>query len=550
MIHLKSKYRNILPFACTAFLMGVGTTAQSAPTVVTEPVTVITPNKHILINRLYDEGVDVSYDPADTAVKGGAFSASYIDPNPGVAGGMDSYLNASIGGYKRGGVWHSADASTGMPVKIKDLDNDLRIQWETFQANGNDADDKWWATINVIFDAGPELAAPISTDRDYDLVIEFERYEQDDLTDRPLVTTPTNAYWWFARNSDGSLRPFVLNIDGKRYEWGVRYKFFQTGHKDNKTHVKFIPLDNNDVAPYLDHPLKTFIDATVEYLDYTDLPPAEEALALSKVALPDLWIKSIAAGYETYTGESTLGNKKFKTVIDGTAPAAVSLANLTEVSSGVKLDWSDSLDSSLEHYAVYRSENGGAVTKLADKVYDSEYIDTSVTAGYSYSYHIVTLDRSFNESSPSNVRSITVSSTPLPGFSDDFPSSTLDSSWVTTGFVAPRDWIAYSGPYAMLMKKNAQAEVSLNTVGYSNVQVSYDRKTIQLDTGEKLFVEWSVDGVSWTLLESTSSSSWASKSFSLPAAAANQPNFRLRFRLNANENVEKAGIDNVQVSGS
>jgi hypothetical protein len=369
--------------------------------VVTRSATIIKANHYGLSNALYADGCPMSYDPALVETLGAAFSCDYTDPNPGT-GGMDAYVSGSIGGFKSGGVWYPADPSLcGMPVQLPDLGNDLRIQWKVSQENAWDAGDKWWATINVIFDDGPELAEPVSTNRLFDIVIEFDRYEQDALDDNPNGNT---SYWWFARNPDGSIKPFTLHIDGVEYAWAVRYKFFRnSGWKDEKVHIKFIPVDNSNVAPYLDHPLETFCEAGIEYLDYTDLPAAERALADLRVCNPSLWVKRISAGYEVYTGAMTIRNDHFLTVMDTTPPdMPTGLSAVTNTQGEAVLDWDDHAENDFEAYAIWRADNGGSFSLVADDVRESSYTDQTVLSGNSYEYYITTLDRSFNASLPSS----------------------------------------------------------------------------------------------------------------------------------------------------
>tara|TARA_B100000809_G_C15031878_1_gene492290 strand:+ start:741 stop:971 length:231 start_codon:yes stop_codon:yes gene_type:complete len=70
-----------------------------------------------------------------------------------------------------------------MPVQIQYLTDNLRINWKTSQVNANDSDDKWWSTINVIFDGGTETSEPNASARDYDLVIQHISYKQEDFSD-------------------------------------------------------------------------------------------------------------------------------------------------------------------------------------------------------------------------------------------------------------------------------------------------------------------------------------------------------------------------------
>jgi hypothetical protein len=69
-----------------------------------------------------------------------------------------------------------------------------------------------------------------------------------------------------------------------------------------------------------------------------------------------------------------------------------------------------------------------------------------------------------------------------------------------------------------------------------------------MDGGERLVVEfW--NGTGWVTVESTKATSWANRLYALPAAAANNPNFAIRFRTTCNLTNERADLDNVEVRG-
>ncbi len=376
--------------------------------VVTRANTIIKTDHYLLSNNLYNDGSDMSYDPAQIDALGAAFSIDYVDAG---GSGMDAYVQGTIGGTKAGGSWLPGDYSlTGMPVQIQSLDDSFRLKWATFQnSDAHDADDKWWATINVIFDGGSGVAEPVGADRDYDVVIQMERYEQDPLTDKEKANNA--SYWWFARNPDLTIKPLVLNVDGVGYKWAVRYKFFQnSGDKNTKVHIKFIPVDNNNVTPYIDHPLKTFVDATVDYLQYIDIPSAELALANEKVADPNLWVKSVRAGYEVYTGQFTVGNEYFKTIIDSVAPDTPANLSAVESSDHIAVKWDPINDNAFQAYALYRSANGGAFALMNSELYNNVYKDNDVSIGNSYDYYVIAQDRSFNESPASPVVTVTLES--------------------------------------------------------------------------------------------------------------------------------------------
>ena len=198
-------------------------------------------------------------------------------------------------------------------------------------------------------------------------------------------------------------------IEGVEYQWAVRYKFFYyppgnpNEYKNDKVHIKFIPIDNNHIPSELDHPLKTFVDATVDYLQDVDLPNAERILANQKVGDPNLWVKSVSAGYEIYSGNSTIGQDHFYTVIDTIQPDSPTNLALTRLNDNFVLNWDINSSDSYESYTIYRSENEGPFTKLDSLVYTNNYEDATISNDKKYRYYITVLDRSLNESSPSNI---------------------------------------------------------------------------------------------------------------------------------------------------
>ncbi|AJR04894.1 T9SS type A sorting domain-containing protein [Siansivirga zeaxanthinifaciens] len=379
-----------------------------AQTTVTKQNTLIKSNHNFgLTNPVFNEGSPMTYNPGQVDALGAAFSLDYTNQG---GTSFDGYPSGTVGGYKAGGTYYPGNvAACGMPVQIQDLTHDLRINWKTSQAFANDIGDKWWATINVIFDSGTATSEPDPAVRDYDLVIQNVSYEQDDFSD---LDNPGGRYWYFARETpDGPIKPFTVYIGDVPYQWAVRYKFFDyppgdiNEDKNDKVHIKFIPIDNANPIPYLDHSLKQFIDCTVEYLDFLPLSPEERTKADLKVAESSLWIKSISAGYEIYEGAAILNNDYFYTTVDNVAPNALTNLTVTEQSGTAVLNWDASTDTAFDTYTVYRSENGGAYIKIASNLRTNSYTDDSIS-NQNYNYYVTATDRSFNESSSSNVANL------------------------------------------------------------------------------------------------------------------------------------------------
>ncbi|AJR04901.1 T9SS type A sorting domain-containing protein [Siansivirga zeaxanthinifaciens] len=363
----------------------------------------------------------MTYDPSQVDALGAAFSIDYTN-EPGTTG-FDGYPSGTVGGFKVSGTYYPGNvAACGMPVQIKDLTHNLRFNWKTSQENIS-AGAKWWATINVIFDNGTANSEPDPTTRDYDLVIQNVSYENDDFTDRGPTNPSGSQYWYFAREKTGidpvtNLKPlkfFEIYIDGVLYKFAVRYKFFtaSSGTKSDKVHLKFIPLDNIKM-PYFDHSLKKFIDCTKDYIQYIDLPETADEIILAhqKVALDDLWIKSISAGYEVYLGSMTLRNDYFYTTIDNTAPDALTNLSGVNQSGEAVLNWDASTNPALDTSTLYRSENGGPYSVIASDLRTNTYTDNTVS-NQNYSYYVTATDRSYQESMASNIVNVNFSSSSL-----------------------------------------------------------------------------------------------------------------------------------------
>lgn len=244
---------------------------------------------------------------------GGSYVLEYQDEG---GQGMDSYPNATVGGTKVSGTYHTSDATAvGMPVKLSEISETLSFDFKTSQEDALDSNDKWMSSINFIFDNyGTEDSEPVNDDRDFDLVVMHEYHNfNDSLEENPLTSNTTTTHWYFARNTDGSLKPYVLNIDGEEYNYAVRYKFFiNSGPKDNKAHVRFMPIGSTNIPSVLKVNVKNIVQASRDYLPYVNLTQDLRDLAESNIALPNAWLKSINAGYEMYTGESSIKIDKFK----------------------------------------------------------------------------------------------------------------------------------------------------------------------------------------------------------------------------------------------
>ena len=110
--------------------------------------------------------------------------------------------------------------------------------------------------------------------------------------------------------------------------------------------------------------------------------------------------------------------------------------------------------------------------------------------------------------------------------------------------------ISYSGTYLAGVNPSDSLTKTYSTVGKSSIIVDYARYCMSALSSMHFYSQWSVDGSTWTTLESVSgSSSWSVKSFNLPTDANNQSGFRIRFRTSSCILWQYAYLDDVKIIG-
>ncbi len=135
-------------------------------------------------------------------------------------------------------------------------------------------------------------------------------------------------------------------------------------------------------------------------------------------------------------------------------------------------------------------------------------------------------------------------------FNDTFETGNLTAGgWTaqnTNAFASSSS--AFSGAWGLRVRQTSWAQKSLSTVGYNTIRLLYNRRTSGMDSTENLYVEW-YNGSVWSPVETTKTTTWGAVNFALPAGAANNASFRVRFRTNCSLTSEHARIDNVQITG-
>lgn len=140
------------------------------------------------------------------------------------------------------------------------------------------------------------------------------------------------------------------------------------------------------------------------------------------------------------------------------------------------------------------------------------------------------------------------------GFESDWTGwDEHDTDW----FISTTDFQSGVKSAYVVNTDNDERDVrkALSTVGYNNIALSFWYRITGDDFSgsDELMVQWSNDGGSnWTTqtnYDGTNVGNWTLASFNLPAGAANDSGFQIRFRADDLEDQETFRLDNVSVVG-
>jgi len=140
-------------------------------------------------------------------------------------------------------------------------------------------------------------------------------------------------------------------------------------------------------------------------------------------------------------------------------------------------------------------------------------------------------------------------------------ATTLFSDGFETGIVGwslnPRvDWllgVPSNGTYCVRLRLDGYMERTVSTVCYDNVTVSFYMGANSIEAGETVRALW-YNGASWTVLKSIGDGDPEEDGalhyfqYTLPAGAANNANFGIRFEINGNSNGDMGYVDDVVVA--
>jgi len=240
---------------------------------------------------------------------------------------------------------------------------------------------------------------------------------------------------------------------------------------------------------------------------------------------------------------------------DVTPPSAPTGLGASAGDATVGLDWNNNGESDLAGYRVYRStSSGGGYGDISGLIGSSAYTDNAVTNGTTYYYVVTAEDTSGNESGDSNEASGTPQAAGGGGqvdtlFFGGFESGFSAEGWVTSGNAVVHKGADQGGTWGARIKKSSWIERSVSTAGYDTIELTYARRTRNMESSESLTVEY-WNGSSWVNLESTRSTSWGYPAWSLGSDADDNSAFKIRFRTNANRNNERGDVDDVELIGT
>jgi YVTN family beta-propeller protein len=103
--------------------------------------------------------------------------------------------------------------------------------------------------------------------------------------------------------------------------------------------------------------------------------------------------------------------------------------------------------------------------------------------------------------------------------------------------------------YRINRNSNITLTGAVSTVGYMNIRVVFDG-AIQ-NTGARLYLDWSPDGVTWNTAWSTESLTWlCDEIVTLPVEAEGKAGFKIRFQDTGSSSTQRAKVDYVKIVGT
>jgi polyvinyl alcohol dehydrogenase (cytochrome) len=138
--------------------------------------------------------------------------------------------------------------------------------------------------------------------------------------------------------------------------------------------------------------------------------------------------------------------------------------------------------------------------------------------------------------------------------SDGFESgSFVTPRWTASGDATVRTDAVRTGSFGARIGRGGTLVASFDTTGHTGVSVSYELRPTGFEILEYVAVQWALPGGAFSELARVDGNAWTSRTFNLPASAANRAGVRLRFIVNASNPLgldpgfEGGYLDNVVV---
>jgi len=220
----------------------------------------------------------------------------------------------------------------------------------------------------------------------------------------------------------------------------------------------------------------------------------------------------------------------FGSPLSGDAPLTV---NFTDLSTNSPTSWS------------WTFGDGGSSTAQNPS---HEY---TAVGDYTVSLEATNADGSDTETKTDYI-SVTESGGEETIFSDNFEAEF--SGWYASGWeVTWYDGEPKNGTHSIQILKNAYMDQTISTAGYSDIEVTFYMGANSLEAGENVQALW-YDGSNWTVMAQIDDGAEDGQlhlyEISLPAGAADNANFALKFQANAANASDFMYVDDVVVNGT
>lgn len=140
----------------------------------------------------------------------------------------------------------------------------------------------------------------------------------------------------------------------------------------------------------------------------------------------------------------------------------------------------------------------------------------------------------------------------IPALLEGFENNNFTQNGWTNSGTDIQTTYKYAGSYAARFNSSDSLTHPLlyGTYFYHDVKVEYAHYSRNFSSSHHFIVEW-FDGTNWNMLEDvTGTFGWTKKTWTLPASAANNIGFQIRFRTSGSGSLNYVYLDDVKVRGT